>query len=44
MKLLQVYLYANNIGIIWKANKWALIPDYGTPPAKSISIGLKADF
>lgn len=44
VKQVRIYVYANNLGIIWKANKWGVDPDYGTPPSKSISIGLKADF
>jgi len=43
---LQIYAYANNIGILWRANKLHLDPDYpiGYPSAKSISLGLKANF
>lgn len=43
----QLYLYANNLGIIWAANKDHLDPDYprgGIPAPHSISIGLKAGF
>lgn len=43
----QLYLYANNLGIIWAANKDQLDPDYprgGIPAPHSISIGLKAGF
>jgi TonB-linked SusC/RagA family outer membrane protein len=40
---LQVYLYFNNLGIIWRANKYGIDPDFQTgletPP--SASIGLK---
>ncbi|WP_185965636.1 SusC/RagA family TonB-linked outer membrane protein [Flavobacterium zepuense] len=43
---LQLYAYANNLGIIWRANKLNLDPDYptGTPAQKTFSLGLKADF
>ncbi|MFA6084217.1 SusC/RagA family TonB-linked outer membrane protein [Mucilaginibacter sp.] len=43
---LQVYAYANNLGILWRANKLKLDPDYptGTPSPKTISIGLKTNF
>ncbi len=47
INLLQIYMYANNIGIIWKANHEGLDPDYplgGIPPSRSISLGIKADF
>jgi TonB-linked SusC/RagA family outer membrane protein len=42
---LQFYVYANNIGLIWRANKQHLDPDYGTfiPPSRSIAFGLKAN-
>jgi hypothetical protein len=45
---LQLYVYANNIGILWKATKSGLDPDYITPYSypnpKSLSIGLRAGF
>ncbi|WP_164974157.1 SusC/RagA family TonB-linked outer membrane protein [Filimonas effusa] len=44
LKSLNLYLYLNNVGILWKANKAGLDPDYGVPPPKSIAIGLKATF
>ncbi|WP_246581271.1 SusC/RagA family TonB-linked outer membrane protein [Echinicola shivajiensis] len=42
----QVYLYANNLGILWKAAKNdPLDPDYRiTNPLKSIAVGVKMDF
>ncbi|MGN7720256.1 SusC/RagA family TonB-linked outer membrane protein [Chitinophaga sp. 22620] len=43
-KNLQLYLYANNLGIIWRKNKYDIDPDYPNfttiPPSKSIAIGL----
>jgi TonB-linked SusC/RagA family outer membrane protein len=42
---LSVYGYANNIGLIWKANKSNIDPDYQLMPLPfTISIGLKAAF
>ncbi|MBB6131714.1 SusC/RagA family TonB-linked outer membrane protein [Mucilaginibacter lappiensis] len=43
---IQLYLYAANIGIIWRANKLKLDPDYptGIPATKTISLGLKTNF
>ncbi|WP_276088891.1 SusC/RagA family TonB-linked outer membrane protein [Pedobacter sp. JY14-1] len=51
-KRLQVYLYANNVGILWKANKFGLDPDLipsrgdllSSPTALSISFGAKMLF
>jgi len=42
----KIYLYANNIGIIWKANHAGLDPDYvtGVPNPRTLAIGLKTDF
>lgn len=42
----QVYLIANNLGILWRANKEKLDPDYNPassffPPPKSITAGIK---
>lgn len=46
MNELQLFLYLNNVGIIWRANKLGIDPDYGMglPAPRSISIGLKANF
>lgn len=43
---LEVFLYANNIGLLWKANDKGIDPDYinSIPEPRSISIGLKANF
>lgn len=41
----QIYTYARNLGILWKASNDALDPDYQTAkPLKSIAFGLKLDF
>jgi TonB-linked SusC/RagA family outer membrane protein len=43
---LNVYAYAANLGIIWKASKYRIDPDNptGVPLPKVLSIGFKADF
>ncbi|SEO79464.1 SusC/RagA family TonB-linked outer membrane protein [Mucilaginibacter sp. OK283] len=44
---LQLYAYARNVGILWKANKAGLDPDYASgylPPSLTLSFGLKASF
>jgi TonB-linked SusC/RagA family outer membrane protein len=41
----QWYVYANNLGILWKSTNLVRDPDYQTaPPLRSISFGLKVDF
>jgi TonB-linked SusC/RagA family outer membrane protein len=43
----QLYLYLNNLGILWKADRSALDPDYyfsDYRPPLSTSLGLKANF
>ncbi|HEY8660843.1 MAG TPA: SusC/RagA family TonB-linked outer membrane protein [Hanamia sp.] len=48
----QLYMYINNLGILWRANKQGIDPDfndngYGSrmiPAAKTISLGLKLSF
>lgn len=46
VKNAQLYTYWNNVGILWKANKSGIDPDYGEslPNPRSFSIGLKANF
>lgn len=52
LKQVQLYLYANNLGILWKANDAGLDPDLiagqgerlVNPFPKSFSFGLKASF
>ncbi len=46
-KQLQIYGYANNIGMIWKASKTGFDPDYASAeylPVKTFGIGAKIDF
>jgi TonB-linked SusC/RagA family outer membrane protein len=41
---LQLYVYANNLALLWKANHFGIDPDYQTgPPPKTIAIGFKLD-
>ncbi|WP_316789712.1 SusC/RagA family TonB-linked outer membrane protein [Pedobacter frigoris] len=52
LKQIQLYLYANNLGLLWKANDAGLDPDLiagqgerlVNPFPKSFSFGLKVDF
>ena len=43
---LNLFAFINNIGILWRANKYHIDPDYPTsiPAVRTIAIGLKADF
>jgi len=41
----QIFIYANNIGLIWTANKKNIDPDYQFMPLpRTIALGLKIDF
>jgi TonB-linked SusC/RagA family outer membrane protein len=42
----KVYLYVNNIGLLWRANKDHLDPDYGSsyPAPRTYAIGLKLNY
>jgi TonB-linked SusC/RagA family outer membrane protein len=43
----QVSLYATNLGLIWRANKYGIDPDYqqaGYLPPAAFSLSVKADF
>ncbi|WP_205512399.1 SusC/RagA family TonB-linked outer membrane protein [Longitalea arenae] len=46
-KGLQVYLNVNNLGVIWRANKLNIDPEYysqyAMPPAKSFSVGVRTN-
>lgn len=46
VKDVQIFLYLNNVGILWRANKLGIDPDYGTglPAPFSTSVGIKANF
>jgi TonB-linked SusC/RagA family outer membrane protein len=43
---LRVYLYANNLGIIWKANHAGIDPDFVStiPNPRTLALGVKASF
>jgi TonB-linked SusC/RagA family outer membrane protein len=41
---MKIYLYANNLALLWKANKFGIDPDYQTgPPPKTLALGFKMD-
>lgn len=46
MNQLRVYVYANNMGILWKANHKGIDPDYIAviPNPRTIAAGLRIDF
>jgi hypothetical protein len=47
LKNAELYIYANNIGILWRANRAGLDPDYGDsfiPVPRSVAVGLTANF
>lgn len=46
---ISIYLYGNNLGVIWLANKEGIDPDYAVgdvlfPVPKSLALGIKIDF
>ncbi|WP_316778743.1 SusC/RagA family TonB-linked outer membrane protein [Pedobacter antarcticus] len=46
IRKLQIFIYANNLGILWRANKKQLDPDFaygGIPYTRTIALGLKTD-
>lgn len=46
MNRLEAYIYANNLGILWRANEFEIDPDYqlGYPSPRTISFGIRAGF
>lgn len=46
VQLVELYINVSNLGILWKANKEGLDPDYVSKPVlrKVVTIGLKASF
>ena len=46
VKKMDLYLSGNNLGIIWRANKLNIDPEYvnGLPPSVGISFGLRVTF
>ncbi|WP_443938806.1 SusC/RagA family TonB-linked outer membrane protein [Pedobacter sp. MW01-1-1] len=45
-RMLDVYVNANDIGILWRANKFGIDPDYvrSVSPLKGFTIGIKGSF
>lgn len=44
-RTVQLYFYANNLGLLWNNNPWNVDPDYQTgPPPITVAAGLKIDF
>lgn len=43
---IQLYVYVNNLGILWRENKHNLDPDYptGIPSTKTAAVGVKINF
>lgn len=47
LKYIQLFLYGNNMGILWQASKVAVDPDFGfnnIPPAATYAFGIRAGF
>jgi hypothetical protein len=46
VQLIRFYLYANNLGILWKANHNGFDPDYvsGIPTPRTLAFGVKIDY
>jgi TonB-linked SusC/RagA family outer membrane protein len=46
LKHLSLFMYANNVGILWKASSYPFDPEYGDSfiPVRTLSFGLKTDF
>ncbi|HVU95759.1 MAG TPA: SusC/RagA family TonB-linked outer membrane protein [Puia sp.] len=46
VQAIKFYLYANNIGILWKANHAGIDPDYvqTLSPPKTLAVGVKIDY
>jgi len=42
---LEVYFYANNMGVLWKSNKVGIDPDFvsGLPSPKTFSVGIRGN-
>ncbi|HXB09754.1 MAG TPA: SusC/RagA family TonB-linked outer membrane protein [Puia sp.] len=46
VQAIKFYLYANNLGILWKANHAGVDPDYvsGNPIPRTLAVGVKIDY
>jgi hypothetical protein len=43
----KLYVIVNNLGLLWKANKDGIDPDYkgaSLPPSKNYALGITANF
>ncbi|MVZ63760.1 SusC/RagA family TonB-linked outer membrane protein [Sphingobacterium humi] len=45
IRRVHLYMYANNLGMIWRANDKSIDPDYISivPPARSVAMGIRVD-
>jgi hypothetical protein len=45
-QMMRLYLYANNIGILWKANHFGIDPDFvsGMPNPRTLAFGVKIEY
>lgn len=46
VRQMRVYLYVNNLGILWAANKRGIDPDYNdaVPAPRTVAVGISASF
>ena len=48
VQAIHFYLYANNVGILWKANRQGIDPDYvninDIPIPRTLALGCKLEF
>ena len=46
VQLIHLYLYGNNLGILWKANHAGIDPDYisGIPVPRTLAVGVRVDY
>ena len=46
VQLIHLYVYGNNLGILWKANHAGIDPDYvtGTPLPRTLAVGVRVDY
>jgi TonB-linked SusC/RagA family outer membrane protein len=48
LRMLEIYVNANNLGIVWRKNKQGLDPEYAInnaiPPGRTFAMGVRANF
>ena len=46
VELIRIYLYANNVGILWKANRAGIDPDFvtGVPDPRTLAFGVQIEY